>query len=164
MAAGLDAGLADLVAACKLEHFADDLEVPVGALQWWTEADVRAFYESGGTSLPRHRGARAGQRVGPRLPAAWPVQPGAAQSAIGAHTAHPLCCMRLWRDEVGCVGAVNEVLCITGSWDCLVKVWSVSSPGAPRMLAQVAADQVRRRSTPGLHGPSALALGRCPPH
>jgi len=149
---------AALVAACKEEHFADDLDVPdLDACDWWTEKDVRTFFETGGDCLPcrTHTDDSGPQAVSsvPLPPIVWaaaPVpQPQMAHCIVHAHIDHAVSCMRLWRDELGLLGAAGEVLCATGSWDCLVKVWSVSddagrpSPGAPRMLSELVADQVR---------------------
>jgi hypothetical protein len=146
-----------LVAACREENFADDLDLPdLDACEWWTKQDVRTFFESGGDVLPSrtHNAVSKPQAASSLPPAAWaaaPVpQPQTSLCAVTAHVDHAVSCVRLWRDELGLLGAAGAVLCASGSWDCLIKVWSVSdaagrpTPGAPRLLSELAADQVRR--------------------
>ena len=143
--------LASLVARCKEDFFADDLDLPDSAHGRWTAQHVRAYYESGGLQVPEEssRLPAAGSRAEP-APAVWtdgPVsQPLAASGRAQAHTAHPVSCLRLWRNELRGLSCAGKILCVTGSWDTLVKVWSISDndgrQSQPRLLTRLSADKV----------------------
>jgi len=50
----------------------------------------------------------------------------AASSIEQAHHSQPVSCVRLWRDEDGSLGARGQLLAVSGSWDCAVRVWRVA--------------------------------------
>lgn len=77
----------------------------------------------------------------------------AASSIEQAHHSQPVSCVRLWRDEDGSLGARGQLLAVSGSWDCAVRVWRVAvGEEAGEEAAGAAADAAAALATLAVEG------------
>ena len=77
-----------------------------------------------------------------------------------AHHSQPVSCVRLWRDEDGSLGARGQLLAVSGSWDCAVRVWRVAvGEEAGEEAASAAADAAAALATLAVEGAERWVCG-----
>jgi len=126
------------IAEIQLECMADDVP-PLDEMHSWSETAVTVYFESGGTTRPAEPApASVASSAAPPKPRRRPSMPSwlaaeqraasqAASSIEQAHHSQSVSCVRLWRDEDGSLGARGQLLAVSGSWDCAVRVWRVAA-------------------------------------
>lgn len=159
------------IAEIQLECMADDVP-PLDEMQSWSETAVTVYFESGGTTRPAEPApASVSSSAAPPKPR-WPppmpswlaaeqrVASQAASSIEQAHHSQPVSCVRLWRDEDGSLGARGQLLAVSGSWDCAVRVWRVAvGEEAGEEAAGAAADAAAALATLAVEGAERWVCG-----
>lgn len=130
--------LTEIAAASFADDLADEASVS------WSEAEVVAFFESGGairpSTLPTPPAIRPSKLPLPpssttpllgRPPLWWEratsEETVLASSYLDAHArSETISRVRLFHDVEGAVGEPGDFLALSGGWDCVVRVWRVS--------------------------------------